>query len=319
MTHMPSLESMASSITLAESEEGYNPSIATSSYQSDMARSHSLLSSFSVASFSTNASSVASTSKSVLDRKRPLPSRTASSGVADSQVIKLRSRQYQRPVQGDVNCQTGLVRRDTKMSVVSQTASVHCASPTADELDCMVFEPMQQLPSPTLYSSELEESSACTCDSGSESEPVQAEQTTYDARLALFEIWKFAEEAEKQRKLKKKQPTRPTRPAISDASALRVQNWVSRVRKSASVGNLRARASKEDSLKGVENPLAWAESQSQAAHSLEVKAEQVLEPRPVVQGVKGIRQVLEQHPRTSPTMARTKQVPSVNPIWDFLG
>lgn len=314
MTHMPSLESMASSITLADSDEGYNASIATSSYQSDMARSHSLLSSFSMASFSTNASSVASTSQSVLDRKRPLPSRAASSTAAETQVIKLRSRKYQRPVQGDVRSQSGLIRRDTQMSVVSQKASVHCSSPTADELDCMVFEPMQQLPSPTLYSSELEDSS-CTCDSQSEGD-VEVTQTS-DVTRAVFEIWTMAEEAEKQRKLKKKQPTKSNRPTISNVSAMRVQKWVSRVRKSASVGNLKTHASKDEGLKAVEDPLAWADSYSNK--SPELKEEQILEPRPtVITEVRGIRQVLEQT-EASNVVSKSRPQASVNPIWDFLG
>lgn len=321
MMHMPSLESIASSITLADSE-GYVPSIATSSYQSDMARSHSLLSSFSVASFSTAASSVASTSKSILDRKRPLPSRAVSSNNDKAQVIKLRSRRtYQRPIQGDVGSEFSLIRRDTKMSIVSQKASIHCASPTADELDCMVFEPMQPLPSPTMYSSENQES-PCTC--GSQSD-IGVTSPSEEARNALFEIWTAAEEMERQRKLKKRQPIKQTRPAPSDSNTQRVHKWVSKVRKSASLGNLRARASGDDALNVVEDPIAWAEGNNSKPTVVESGREELMEPRSArEEKVKGIEQVLDQS-CVGNTMRIVQSAPKVRQeviaghIWDFLG
>lgn len=316
MSYMPSIESMASSTTMESSDNDYIPSVATSSYQSDMARSQSLLSSFSVASCSTAASSVASTSKSILDRKRPLPSRTASSTGNATQVIKLRTRRYQQPVQGNVRSQSGLTRRDTTMSVVSQAASIHSSSPSADELDCMTFEPMVQLPSPTMSASHFE-AVPCLCNSETEVSSSDSVNEEYGARAALFEIWVEAEVAERQRKLKKKQPTKSTGPSISDAGADRVQKWVSKVRKSASAANLRPRTSKNTSLNTIADPVAWAEGQMCKGDAFQ--PEEVLEPRQALKDIEGIEKVLRSGLAKPALSARASTEATSGHIWDFLG
>lgn len=287
MLHMPSIESINSSVGFYSSDDEYLPSVATSSYQSDMARSQSLLSSFSIASFSTAASSIASTSSSVLDRKRPLPSRAASSTANTAQVIKLRTRTYQRAVQGEVRAPSSLTRRDTKMSVVSQAASVHCSSPTLDELEDMVFEPMQQLPSPSMSFAQLE-STHCFCDNEIGVNSIQL-ANEYDPCAALFEIWNAAETAERQRKLQKKKPVKSSRLTGADSSAKRVQRWVHK---------LKSNASKQENLNaGVEE---------------ELRPEELLEPQEARKSIKGIEQVLQ----SASVKAGPKQAA---PIWDFLG
>jgi hypothetical protein len=309
MAHMPSLASLASSLSL-------NSDNTSSSYQNDMARSHSLISSFSVASFSTAASSVASTSKSVLDRKRPIAARSTST-TDNVQVIKLRSRTSRRAIQGEVHSHNGLTRRDTKMSVVSQKASIHSASPTMDELQCMMFEPMQQLPSPSLSRNDFSEA----CYSAASEETSACEET----RAALFEIWTAAEEAERQRKQVKRQnkSIKRTRPEASTSEAVstaRVQSWVSRVRKSASVASLKPKASKN--IHQVDDPVAWAE-QSASGTEREEEVVAVLEPREQVREVNSIEQVLsQQRPRSaSPPRSASKKPEVAIPghIWDFLG
>lgn len=325
MHNMPSLASLTSNISFGSSLEEPTPSIiASPSYENDMIRSHSLHSCFSTSSFSTAASSVASTSQSVMERKHPL----AQNKIAQSQVIKLRSTQSRRAIKSDDGMRrVEVTRTRSQESFISQRASIHMSSPLSDDLDCMIFEPMQQLPSPTIYTTELagfiqdRELDGCTC-------LAQGDEVLEDAtRKQLLDLWSAAEDTERHRKLQKQRP-RKHQPVSSgeanaeNASSQRMRTWVTRMKRTASTTHLGMTAKRDLELNEISDPVAWA-SQERLSTPVEEKAlETCFEPRQPQTAEAYLDQLLcersESH-QTCERQRRSQPVAASGCIWDFLG
>lgn len=315
MTHMPSIASICSELSFGSSAADSAPSVVTSSYQSDMLRSHSLLSSFSLESMSTTATSaIASTSQSVMQRKRPVTSRAKIASSAESNVIKLAGRRCCEMQRGESSSASYLIRKNTKASIISCKASIHSASPNIDDIDDMVFAPMHQLPSPHLSHSELSDGEQWR--SHSDNEDYNVTDLSMPANhgcTALIELWQEAEAAERSRRvLKKAQRAMPSRSAKMDVQTPNIRSWMSRVKKSASFGNLKNRAVEQ------EQAVLDTADLEQALQCVDVEAavQAFLEPRMSSNKLPSIEQVMSCKNEAS---HQFRLPAGTNALWEFLG
>lgn len=267
MRSMPSIASIASSLDFGSSTPSSEVSSPSECDAADMARSHSIFSSFSTSSLSTAATS----SASIMDRKRPISGHRS----ASSQIIKLQGPRRRKIAAAGPKQQT----LHKRASVRSQCASVELYTPTSEDLEVMM-QPMERLPSPTTSAS------ASLASNSPSRRPGHLARS--DTRATLLEIWSVAEEAERSRRASVSRSGDST----TVGSSRRVSKWVQKqVRKSTSTASLLRRLDEDAKKPYVEpDPAAWAEGKEQAF-------EQMKEENGIVR-TDSIQQRLSEHSRS---------------------